>query len=284
MNKLQFISKQFSRAEKKAFEHYVVTRIWHLLNDTDVKFVTQQYVKRPDGIALTDMFFPQLKVHIEIDEKHHKFQINNDKIREADIISATGHEIKRIDVTEDLIKINESIDRVVERLKFIKNDTIGFKPWDFEAEQDPKTYIEKGYIDLQDDVGFRTMVDAANCFGNDYKPKAIWTGGAKHAKEHNKMIWFPKLYLNGKWDNSISNDDEIITEICKTPENANLHVDKSLKKYDVKRIVFARVISPLGDVMYRFKGEYELDIEKTNYTNGVIYKRINTRVKTYPNA
>lgn len=71
MNQLEYIARQFSRAEKKAFEHYVVTRIWHQLDDTEIKFVTQQYVKRPDGIALTDMYFPQLKVHVEIDEGHH---------------------------------------------------------------------------------------------------------------------------------------------------------------------------------------------------------------------
>ncbi len=47
------------------------------------------------------------------------------------------------------------------------------------------------------------------------------------------------------------------------------------------RLVFARVKSPLGDVMYRFKGEYKLDRETTNYQNGVIHRRIKTRVKTY---
>ena len=93
MNKLEFISRQFSKAEKKRFEHYVVTRIWHSLDDLSIKFVTQQYVSRPDSRALTDMFFPQLQIHIEIDEGHHKKQIEWDKLREVDIINATGHEV-----------------------------------------------------------------------------------------------------------------------------------------------------------------------------------------------
>ncbi|MFO8067398.1 MAG: hypothetical protein R6U11_07440, partial [Bacteroidales bacterium] len=72
MDKLDYIARQLSRARKKRYEHYVTTRIWHLLNDLTIKLVTQQYVKRPEGRALTDIYFPQLQIHIEIDENHHK--------------------------------------------------------------------------------------------------------------------------------------------------------------------------------------------------------------------
>ena len=96
MTKLEFISRQLAKAEGKRYEHYVVTRIWHLLNDTRIKPVTQQFITRPSGRALTDMYFPQLEMHIEIDEGHHKKQIEADKLREADIINATGHTIFRL--------------------------------------------------------------------------------------------------------------------------------------------------------------------------------------------
>lgn len=281
MNKLEFICRQLSRAENKTFEHYVVTRIWHLLNDTDLKFITQQYVVRPEGRALTDMYFPQLHKHIEIDEGHHKMQIQSDKIREADIINATGHEVLRVDVTQSIEIINSTIDDIVSKLKIAKTDKADFKPWDFEAEQNPATYISRGYIDLKDDVAFRTMVDAANCFGNTYKPKGIWTGGAKHPKESGKFIWFPKLYKNGKWDNAISDDENTITEMCLDEKIAQPHIQKAIRDVHIKRIVFARVKSPLGDIMYRFKGEHELDLERTNSTNGTVLKRTNERVKTY---
>ncbi len=281
MNKLDFISRQFSRAENKRFEHYVVTRIWHLLNDLSIKFITQQYVSRPEGRALTDMFFPQLQIHIEIDEGHHKNQIDWDKWREADIINATGHEIRRVDVTKDIETINNVISQIIERVKAKKSSIGDFEPWDINAELNPKTYINKGFIDLKDDCAFRTMVDAANCFGNDYKPMGIWTGGAKHPKEIGKHIWFPKLYKNGKWNNSISNDETEIREICEFPETASSHIDSVLKKGIYKRIVFARVKSPLGDIMYRFKGEYELVREKTNYVDGLMWRRISERVNTY---
>lgn len=208
----------------------------------------------------------------------------NDKIREADIISATGHTMKNVVVAgKGLAEVHTQISEVVQFLKDIKQQTADFKPWDFDAEQNPLTYIQRGYIDLQDDVAFRTMVDAANCFGNSYKPKAIWTGGAKHP-EPGKFIWFPKLYENAEWNNSISDDDSVITEICKDSEKRQSHVDQAKKDGNVKRVVFARVISPLGDVMYRFKGEYELDLSKTNYGSGVVLRRIATHVRTFPSA
>ncbi len=279
MNKLEFICRQLSRAENKTFEHYVVTRIWHLLNDIDIKFITQQYVVRPEGRALTDMYFPQLHKHIEIDEGHHKKQIQSDKIRESDIINATGHEVLRVDMTRSLEVINLTIDDIVSKIKVAKNNKPDFKPWDFEAEQNPATYISRGYIDLKDDVAFKSMVDAANCFGKTYKQKGIWKGVLKHPREDGKYIWFPKLYKNGDWDNSISDDENTITEICLAKPSKDIYI--KLKENHTKHIVFARVKSPLGDIMYRFKGEYEVVSDGTNTTNIRVLRRINKRVRTY---
>ena len=71
-------------------------------------------------------------------------------------------------------------------------------------------------------------------------------------------------------------------EICKDTAKCNSHIDKAIRDKDVKRVVFARVISPLGDVMYRFKGEFELDPHRTNYENGTVLRRSSERVLTYP--
>ena len=279
MNKLEFICRQLSKSETKTYEHYVVTRIWHLLNNTDIKFITQQYIVRPAGRALTDMYFPQLQLYIEIDEGHHKNQIQPDKIREADIINATGHQILRVDVTKPLDEINSVIDNIVMQIRTSKRNKLDFRPWDFEAEQNPATYIAQGYIDLKDNVAFRTMVDAANCFGYKYKSNAIWKGAVKHPMENGKYIWFPKLYKNGEWDNTISDDENTITETClEQPINDSYW---KLKEKGTKHIVFARVKSSLGDIMYRFKGEYEVVSEAILKTNTRILKRVSERVKTY---
>ena len=34
--------------------------------------------------------------------------------------------------------------------------------------------------------------------------------------------------------------------------------------------------------MYRFKGEYKLNLEDSNHNNGLIWERIADRVSTYP--
>lgn len=286
MDKIEYIAKQFSKATCKKYEHYVITRIWNLLNDLSIKIITQQHVIRPKGRALTDLFFPQLQIHIEVFEKFHAKDENIifDNIREADIINATGHKVLRVHITKKFVlnsieTINKEIDDIVKEIKEKQKSIDKFKPWDMEAEQNPKTYIAKGFIDLKDDCAFRTMVDAANCFGNNYKPKGIWKGSAKHGRENDKIIWFPKLYDNGKWNN-VENLNEI-KEICKIPKIAKKHIDKIINNGVHKRIVFARVKSPLGDIMYRFKGEYKLNLKQSNYKSGLIWEKTFDRVKTY---
>ena len=106
MTKREYVIRQIAKTNKKNYENYVVTRIYHLLNRIDVKFVTQQYVNRPEGHALTDMYFPQIKLHVEIDEPFHKKQIGLDIHRETDIIQATDQHISRIKITDDLSGIS----------------------------------------------------------------------------------------------------------------------------------------------------------------------------------
>lgn len=280
MNKLEFISRQFAKAESKKFEHYVVTRIWHLLNYSDVKIITQQFVSRPMGRAMTDLYFPQIGVHIEVDEGFHKKQIDADKVREADIINATEHEIFRVDVTKSIEQIHFEIDKIVTVIKKKIENSSNFEPWDLEKEQNSQTYIDRGYIDVNDDVAFRTMADAASCFGKDYS-NGLQLSYIPHPTEQRKRLWFPKLYKNNEWNNQISNDENTIVSTTELIEKSKANVDKIIAQKNESVIVFARVKDSLGGIMYRFKGEYKLDDESTNYDVGCIYRRIGTRVKTY---
>ena len=276
---MNYITKQLARTEKKRYEHYVISRIWHLLNDLDIKPITQQYIKRPSGRALTDLYFPQLKIHIEIDEKHHKHQIENDKIREKDIINATTHKILRVDVDRNIENINKQVDDIVTTIKEQKRKNRSFIPWDIEKEQDSNTYIEKGYLDADEEVIFKKSVSALNCFGFNYK--GFQRGGKQHKYEKNVLIWFPKTYKNKKWLNDISDDDVCIFEKASDVEIRKKHIEKYINSEVKTRIVFAQVRGPLGDIMYRFKGKYELDIKLTNYENGLVWRRVSTRVNTY---
>lgn len=281
MKKLNYVTRQLSRATKKRFEHYVVTRIWHLLNESGLKFTTQQYVVRPNGHALTDMYFPQLNIHVEVDEIYHLDQKDKDFLRDADIVNATNHKVIRIDTSKGFDILNDQIDQVVEEIRAAKNNMTDFQDWDIDRDQNPQTYIDKGFIKIEDDVAFRYSYQAANCFGHSYT--GFQQGGTKHPREAGKMIWFPRLYPNGEWENSISHDEEVITEISKNSDRTRKHIDYELNNSLKNRIVFARVKSPLGDVMYRFKGEYKLDEEATNYNTGLKWKRVSTNVRTYSN-
>ncbi|HEY5122237.1 MAG TPA: hypothetical protein VIK14_00730 [Ignavibacteria bacterium] len=279
MDKIDYITRQFSRAEKKRFEHYVVTRVWHLLNDLTIKFVTQQYVIRPSGRALTDMYFPQLGIHIEVDETHHLNQQEQDQLRQADIVNATNHRIERVKTSNGIENLNIRIDEVILIIRTTKTNLKEFKPWDMEVEQNPQTYIDKGFISTADDVAFKNSFLAANCFGYNYK--GFQRGGVKHPKENIKIIWFPKLYKNEDWNNSISDDGKTIIEISEDSVLIKSHIDRIVNGKIHNRIVFARVKSPLGDIMYRFKGEYKLDIAATNYKKGLVWRKISDQVKTY---
>lgn len=278
MDRLNYVTRQLARAQKKRFENYVVTRIWHLLNDLEIKFVTQQYVVRPTGRALTDMYFPQFGIHIEVNEAYHLSQQEQDRLRKADIVNATNHKILDIDTSNGIKDLNKRIDEIVSILKE-KSKHDSFKPWDIEKEQNPQTHIDKGCINVNDDVAFKYSYLAANCFGHTYK--GYQKGGTKHPIEKNTKIWFPKLYRNDGWNNQISDDENTIVEISEKSDVIKSHIDSVIEENLNKRIVFARVKSPLGDVMYRFKGKYELDKKATSYQNGLIWKRVSSEVKTY---
>lgn len=292
MDKKEYIIRQLARTKSKKYEQYVVTRIISLLNDLDVKFVTQQYVSRPESRALTDLYFPQLALHIEVDERHHKSCVNADQIREADIVNATNHEIKRIDVDKSIQEINSDIDTLIKSIKTkvqsLKN-TEDFVEWDIDAEFNSETYIKKGYIDIADDVKFRQIKDACNCFG--YRYKGCQKGWVIHPNEENTAIWFPRLNpiaeqapKDGEWDNRISQNEEIITTSHLTDSAKNKKILNDIKTHTgdlPKRVIFVRVKGSLGMVLYRFRGLYELSINESLSRGVETWVRISNRVKTY---
>ena len=396
MNKTEFIMRQLSKTNKKNFENYVVTRIWNMINDTNIKFITQQYVKRlPEGRALTDMYFPQINLHVEVDEGHHfnqelgkvthangkysysvelddieltvgqsiietytatsaddtenkrftvtikgtkdgptittqntigteevsktnksltisfnlskrpdlnqgkngfkvtfikstnpkKSQVNEDLIRDADILNATGAKPERIKVCGDsrydldINVINSNIDKVVKVIKD-KFNTTPVKIWDIESEYNPQTYIDRGEISADEDVAFRYIYDACNCFGHSYKGPIQARGLVKH-KIEDRMLWFPKLYLNEDWDNQLSVDEDTITMI--KHEGNTEFFEKSINTEDdlKERLTFPKVRTNLGNVMYRFKGIYKVDIDESRKKGFFVLKRVSKTAKTY---
>lgn len=277
LDKKDYIIKQLHRTHNKKYENYVITRIWHLLNDIDIKIITQQYIVRPSGYALADLYFPQFDLVVEVNESYHLKRKELDNIREKDIVNAVNFKVKVIDTSKDINSIHKQIDDLVDFVNTLKKK--GFKKWDYENEFNNKQYIDKGYIDVKDNAVFCRSVDAYNCFGNNYK--ALMRGGAIHKYIHNVNIWFPKLYQNGEWINDITFDENTIYE-------SNVDFIKNAKA--VKdwlatdryiRYVFAQSKDNLGRTLYRFLGEYTLNREKTIKEQKAVWERTNTRVKTF---
>ncbi|MBU3103932.1 AbaSI family restriction endonuclease [Clostridium gasigenes] len=286
-NKLIYILRQLSKTNKKNYENYVVTRMYNRLDDLEIKFITQQYVSRGNGqYALTDMYFPQLNLHIEVDEPHHERNVEADKIREEDIINITNHKIMRINIYNgiEIEEVNLQIESIIEYIK-AKKVELGkeFIGWDTKKEYSTETYINKGYIDTKDNVAFFRIVDACNCFGLNYA--GYQRGGAKHPIEKGTLLWFPKLYANDKYTNRLSDDGNLIFEYNNNKESTKEQIleQSNSKVFLSRRIVFARVIGPLGDIMYRFKGEFILDTEESINNKCFVWRKISERVKTYKN-
>ncbi len=144
---------------------------------------------------------------------------------------------------------------------------------------DPIRWIEKRRISVDDKVAFRKSVDACRCMGLNYK--GFQRGGADHPFEANTLVWFPKLYPNGVWDNRLDEKSAVITERCVDPARRKRHVERLLASPLKRRVVFARVRGSLGYVMYRFRGVFRLQEKATTERGGVVWKRISKTAKTY---
>ena len=69
---LHYLSRLFQKNSSKPTELYVLTRLWHQLDDIEVQMIPQQYVGLPEArYAMTDVFFPQANIFVEINEPAH---------------------------------------------------------------------------------------------------------------------------------------------------------------------------------------------------------------------
>lgn len=278
MTRRDYIIRQIAKTNKKNYENYVVTRFYHRIDREDLKLITQQYVNRPEGHALTDIYLPQLKLHIEVDEPFHEKQVQLDINRETDIVQATDHSIERIKITDDLESINKQVDSLVKSIKAQIEKLEKEKkwiPWDLDKEFNPLFYQEKGYLDVVESPSFRKIVDACNCLGQNYKD--VQGGWFKSKVFDNHYLWFPKFYDNNDWDNSISDDGCTITEKCKSSSRFE-HWFEGIRSNPVKRIAFPRSIDNLGFRLYKFVGVFETDFEASSFENGVIHRIVNSRL------
>lgn len=264
--KSDYILKSLKKLSHKTWELFIITRILHKLDDDCVEFVTQQLVKRPDGRrAHTDIYFPQLDLHLEIDEPHHSNQLHDDDVREQDIIMVTGHKIKRIKIEgKTLPTIRSETDNFIQTVKELKRARIergDFAAWDWVKKFSAKPIIDKGYMAVADNVTFRTQAEAMRCFG--FTGKGFQRGAWIIPDGTQDIVWFPRLFTHNIWENELSADGKHIFERAINDE-AVKSIAKQLKESkdcpDRKFIVFAKAKDSLGANLLRYVGIFRLNL------------------------
>ena len=277
MSKDKYIIRSMSKISHKPWELFILSRIIHELQGHDIEFICQQFVRGEGGYRyMTDIYFPQFSLHLEVDEPHHNAKINKDKdaARSRDIIDATGHDIVRISVCDSnsegrsvelpIASVNKKVDAFIDRLfkEMANQKTEGtFKPWDFENRFSPDVYIKRGTLDVVDEPAFRTHRDALRCFGyrGGHFQQAVWA--VPHCPD-GSVIWFPRFYENDRWSNSISADGQEIVEEPKSEEEFFRYASSRGYQRQKRRIVFARYKDSLDVLLYRYLGVFMLDETK----------------------
>ena len=291
--KLEYMERLFAKISKKKTESYVISRIWHQLDDDRVKFVVQQYIKRTqDKYALADLYLPQLNIFIEINEPFHKNNVEVDKIRNEEIVNKTHSELRIIDcgyVTKgegdkDVIHwkpLDEIHSQVTDVVNLIKQRVAelgdNFKPWDDASTLTVEYHRQKGYLKVEDNECLRTADDVAAIFGTKPKHRGfLRASGAAVPGKKNEIIWWPNT-AHKRWHNELSKDGMFIYEY---PEEENKSVTRSehLKQWlsapEETRITFLRYEDDLGFCFYRFVGVFRLDKEKSVRENKCVWERI----------
>jgi len=291
--KQDYILKSLSKIRNKKWEFFIISRIIQLLSDDEIEFVTQQIVRPADSNAwyLTDLYFPQFGIHLEIDERHHLGQAEADKKRHLDIIAATNDEIKRISTFHDnqemksLEEVRFEVDKFVDliRQKKIEKKNKGtFSPWTMNQESRVRTILDRGYVSVEDNVTFRLQTGPLRCFG--FTGKSYQRGGWKIPDGTGDWVWFPRLYRHHIWENKMSRDGTVIHQIAMTSlaqEHNIKQIEKAKSSPLPKTIVFAKSQDNLRRNLLRYVGTFRINPDSSDET-AVRFDRISVseRVRT----
>jgi len=207
MDKINWIIKTLSRTNRKDYENYVINAVWNRLianGVTDLKPVSQQFIRTSNKRCFVDLYFPQLIIGIECHEIYHDSELQKQKDEERKkIIEEKFKEIENIYVaevtkpyTELIVKvyvdndedknndnrniinycdydktendINDAVKKIIEKRKEVLNGKEKFTEWCITPEEFFKEKDEK-VISVNDDVTFRTIAQGVNTvLGTDF--------------------------------------------------------------------------------------------------------------------
>jgi len=282
--RFDYVARTLSRTKRKEYENYVVNAIWFRLNSTEIKPVSQQYIKHANGYYLIDLYFPQLNIGIECDEGYHKQNVEHDLIRELTIFdilkqvkNIAEYRALHVDVTrsyEQIEKeINEHVQTICSCIEAQKHNEC-FSVW---KDVSPHEYfLDKDTISIDNDISFRTIAETCNTlFSTTYKNiQQSWFVPSTLRKKYGQQykVWFPKLAVENRavtrdWHNELSQDGSRIIEFNEssqwTAEDLRTDINES-------RVTFTHVLDPVTRKReYRFVGVFKyagIEDNKNIYT------------------
>lgn len=290
---MEYMERLFAKISKKKTESYVISRIWHQLDDDRVKFVVQQYVRIDKGkYALADLHLPQLNLFIEVNEPFHEDNIERDKLRNEKIEDITHSELhpivcgfktegkdgKEVIHWKPLDEIHRQITDVVSLIRQRVSELgENFKPWDDVSTLSVEYHRNKGYLKVEDNECLRTVDDIAAVFGTKPKHRGfLRASGAAVPNKKGWIIWWPNTN-HTRWRNEPSPDGMHIYEYP-TEENKSITQVEHLKQWlaapEETRVTFLRSEDDLGFCFYRFVGVFRLDKDKSVKENKCVWERI----------
>ncbi len=269
--KLEYMERLFAKISKKKTESYVISRIWHQLDDDRVKFVVQQYIRRTqDKYALADLYLP---------EPYHKDENGVlreiDRIRNEEILSVTHSKPIVIDCDYDIQEIHRQVTDVVklirQRISELGED---FKPWDDANTLSVEYHRNKGYLKVEDNECLRTTEDVAAVFGTKPKHRGfLRASGAAIPNKKNEIVWWPNTE-HRLWHNELSKDGMFIYEYPKAEDKRAAHLKQWLAAPEETRVTFLRYKDDLGFCFYRFVGVFRLNRDKSIRENKCVWERV----------
>ena len=320
---IKYISKMLNkRTIGKDYENFVINQIYARIDNSELEIVTQKCVRPNKGVDtknftkvgtnryLIDLYFPQIKLAIEVDEGHHEDLENKryDKLREKLIKDTVQCDVERIEICEPGTRIPQDYKDIICRIKevvvVIKNK---INEWEKEHKCKLKWITNEEKIE---NVKKQRKFDASEAihFGgiNNVLNLLLETDRYKKFQDSGKdfdfyAVWIPVLSVrlddgtvktaNG-WENYTNeNEDEIVEYPSKEKYN------EKLDTYDApagscpqkwaarKRVIFMKMVDDFGDKCCRFLGVFKpdhIEYEENEYgekRQKRIYKRIATSIE-----
>jgi len=131
--------------------------------------------------------------------------------------------------------------------------------------------IKSGSLSVRERVPFHDHLEVGRLFGRKYKGHQSAVIRVDEVTE----IWFPKMYANGDWNNSLSPDGEVIAmRHVEGGSYSDVMETEPIRKYV---ITFGHIKPPSGARYYQFLGVFEGAPQLSDSTKW-IYRRVSDTV------